>query len=91
MEPIYEFSLVTAVANVGISLLTEQNAVSHCQLMEYSTCVVEVIKTSIVIATLKGTATRCHEGMSVLESGSEIVMVLATQMPTVVGIQFLVL
>ena len=37
MEVLYVFPFATPAVNVGISLLTEQNVVTRCQLMEYST------------------------------------------------------
>ena len=63
METISVLTIATmaTAANVGISLSTEQNAVDHCQLMEYSTCELELHRISIVIATLKDTATKFEE------------------------------
>ena len=37
MEVISVFTVATAAVNVGTLLLTEQNAVTPCQLMEYTT------------------------------------------------------
>ena len=37
MEVIYVFTAATPAVNVGTLLLTEQNAVTPCQLMEYTT------------------------------------------------------
>ena len=69
MEAISVFTIATTAANVGISLLTEQNAVDRCQLTEYSTCELEQHRISIVIATLKDTATKFEGAKYVWDCG----------------------
>ena len=88
---IFVFTTATLAVNVGILPLMEQNVVNQWPLMGFSTCRMVQHKISFVIAILKVTVIRFPKVTSELDSGLEIVQVMAMQMLALAGTQCLVL
>ena len=89
---LFVLKTATVAVNVGILPSMVQNVVNQWPLMGFCTCgKVQEHKIYFAIAILKVTVTRFPKGTSELDSGLEIVQVMAMQMLTVVGTQCLVL